>query len=131
MAIADKLDENGKKVFGKSDLYLTFRDDLLIVAIGPNAKDALKKAVASKPADVGVFRAQVSHVADRAADRGQRPGAGGGPGGGREGVRQGRGRKADVLKVSIDGGDSLKIKITAQGKAIQFLAEVGAGKKEQ
>jgi hypothetical protein len=130
VAIADKLDENGKKVFGTSDLYLTFRDDLLIVAIGPNAKDALKKAVASKPADVGVFRAQVhmSRIAPLAGDNAQELAAARAAA---EKVFGKGGGKADVLKVSIDGGDSLKIKITAQGKAIQFLAEVGAGKKEQ
>jgi hypothetical protein len=130
VAIADKLDENGKKVFGKSDLYLTFRDDLLIVAIGPNAKDALKKAVASKPADVGVFRAQVhmSRIAPLAGDNAQELAAAKAAA---EKVFGKGGGKADVLKFSIDGGDSLKVRITAQGKAIQFLAEVGAGKKEQ
>jgi hypothetical protein len=43
------------------------------------------------------------------------------------------GSKADQIKFSIDGGDSLKLKLSAQGKAIQFLVEVGteeAGKKK-
>ena len=47
-----------------------------------------------------------------------------------------RNGQADVIKFSIDGGDSLKVKISAQGKAIQFLGEARAGaeagnKKEQ
>jgi hypothetical protein len=130
VAIADKLEENAKKVFGKSDLYLTFRDDLLIVAMGPGAKDALKTAVASKRADVGVFRAQVhmSRVAPLVGDNAEELAAAKTAA---EKVFGKGGSKADVLKFSIDGGDSLKIRITAQGKAIQFLAEVGAGKKDQ
>jgi hypothetical protein len=86
--------------------------------------------VASKPADVGVFRAQVhmSRIAPLAGDNAQELAAARAAA---EKVFGKGGGKADVLKVSIDGGDSLKIKITAQGKAIQFLAEVGAGKKEQ
>jgi hypothetical protein len=130
VAIADKLEENGKKVFGKSDLYLTFRDDLLIVAMGPGAKDALKTAVASKPADVGVFRAQVhmARVAPLVGDNAEELAAAKTAA---EKVFGKGGSKADVLKFSVDGGDSLKIRITAQGKAIQFLAEVGAGKKDQ
>jgi len=131
-AVADTLDENARKVFGKSDLYFTFRDDLLVLAVGPGAKDALKRAVASKPADVGVFRAQVhmSRIAPLAGDNAHELAAAKAAA---EKVFGKGGSKADVLKFSIDGGDSLKVRIVAQGKAIQFLAEVGAAnqKKEQ
>jgi len=129
VVVADKLDDNAKKVFGKSDLYLTFRDDLLIVAMGPGAKDALKTAVASKPADVGVFRAQVhmARIAPLAGDNAEELAAAKAAA---EKVFGKGGSKADVIKFSIDGGDSLKVKVSAQGKAIQFLAELGAGKKD-
>jgi len=135
VVVADKLDENAQKVFGKSDLYLTFRDDLLVVAMGPNAKDVLAKAVASKPADVGVFRAQVhlSRIAPLAGENAQELSAAKAAA---EKVFGKGGGQADVIKFSIDGGDSLKVKLSAQGKAIQFLAEVGtaaeaAKKKDQ
>jgi hypothetical protein len=129
VVLADKLDENGQKVFGKSDLYLAFRDDLMVVTMGPNAKDAIKKAVASKPADVGVFRTQIalSRLAAIMGDNAQELAAAKTAA---EKVFGKGGSKADMVKFSIEGGDSLKIKIAAQGKAIQFLAEVGAGKKE-
>ncbi|HKA06850.1 MAG TPA: hypothetical protein VKD71_06295 [Gemmataceae bacterium] len=130
--IADQIDAKGQKVIGKSDLYFTFRDDLIVLAIGPQAKPVLEKAVASKPADVGVLRLQVAlsrivpimgedaqelAAARKAAEKVFGKGAG----------------KADLIKFSIDGGDSLKIKLSAQGKAIQFLAEVGVNqaKKDQ
>jgi len=129
VAVADKLDENAQKAFGKSDLYLSFRDDLLVLTMGPNAKETIKKAVASTPADVGVFRVQVSlaRIAPMVGENAQELSAAKkaaekvfGKGGG----------KADMIKFAIDGGDSLKVTVSAQGKAIQFLAELGAGKKE-
>src|SRR5207237_9542234 len=129
--VADQLDANAQKVFGKSDLYLTFRDDLLVVAVGPDAKAVLKKAVASKPADVGTLHAQVSlaRVVPIMGDDAQELAAA------RKAAEKvfgkGTGSKADALRFSIDGGDSLKVKIAIQGKAIQFLAEVAAGKKDQ
>jgi hypothetical protein len=130
LAVADKADENARKVFGKSDAYLAFRDDLLVAAMGPAAKDAVKKAIASKPADVGVFRAQValSRIAPLVGENAQELSAAKAAA---EKVFGKGGSKADVLKFSIDGGDSLKIKMSAQGKAIQFLAELGVGKKDQ
>jgi hypothetical protein len=130
VAVADHLDANATKVFGKSDLYLTFRDDLLVLAVGPGAKDAIKKAVASKPADVGVFRTEVhlARVVPLAGENAQELAAAKAAA---EKVFGKGGSKADVIKFSIDGGDSLKVKVSAQGKAIQFLAEVGAGRQKK
>lgn len=123
-------DANAAKVFGKSDVYLTFRDDLMVVAVGPDAKALLTKAVQSKPADVGVFRLQVStsRIAALVGDNAEQLAAAKAAA---EKVFGKGGSKADVIKFSIDGGDSLKIKIAAQGKAIQFLSEVGAGAEKK
>jgi hypothetical protein len=128
--IADHLDADAQKVFGKSNMLLTFRDDLLVVAIGPDAKGALSKAVASKPADVGVLRAQVSlaRIVPVMGENAQELAAA------RKAAEKvfgkATGAKADAIRFSIDGGDSLKVKIAIQGKAIQFLAEVAGAKKE-
>ncbi|HJZ93406.1 MAG TPA: hypothetical protein VKE40_21190 [Gemmataceae bacterium] len=118
------MDEKGQKLLGKSDLYVMFRDDMLLAAIGPSAKETLKKAAASKPADVGVFQAQAAlsklvpvigddagklAAAKKAAEKVFGKGAAG----------------ADTIRFAVEGGDSLKVKIAAKGKAIQFLAELG------
>jgi hypothetical protein len=127
--IADQIDEKGQKVIGKNDLHIVFRDDLMLAAIGPQAKDLLKKALDSKPADVGVARVSVSlarivpilgenaeelatakKVAEKVFGKGT--------------------SKADEIRFSIEGGDSLKIKLMAKGKAIQFLAELGGMEKQ-
>ena len=126
--IAEHIDEKGEKLLGKSDLYFTFRDDLLLVAVGPQAKSALEKAMSSKPTDVGVLRLQVamSRVAPLVGENAEELAAA------RKAAEKvfGKGAgKADVIKISIDGGDSLKIKVSAQGKAIQFFTELEAAKK--
>ncbi len=41
------------------------------------------------------------------------------------------GSQADTVRFSIAGGDSLKVKLAAKGKAIRFLAEVGAAQDKQ
>jgi hypothetical protein len=126
--IADQIDEKGQKVLGKSDLYLAFRDDLLVLAIGPNAKDALKRAIASQPADVGVLNVQVSLsrivpiMGDNAEELAAAKAAA-------EKVFGKGGSQADSIRFSIEGGDSLKVKAAAKGKAIRFLAEVGSAQK--
>ena len=130
--LADQFEKEPKaaKVFGKSDAYLAFRDDLLVVAIGAGAKEAVKKAVASKPADIGIVRLQV-HMARLAALMGDDAQQLAAAKAAAEKVFGKGGSKADLIKFSIDGGDSLKLKVSAHGKAIQFLAEVGVGGKEK
>lgn len=132
VVVADELgkDANAAKIFGKSDAYLAFRDDLVVVAVGPGAKDAVKKAVASKPADVGISRLQI-RLARLAAMMGEDAQELAAVKAAAEKVFGPGGSKADLIKFSIDGGDSLKLKLSAQGKAIQFLAEVGAATQKK
>jgi predicted RNA-binding protein YlqC (UPF0109 family) len=128
--IADQIDEKAQKVLGKSDLYLAFRDDLLVMAVGPNAKDALKRAIASQPADVGVFNFQVSlsRIVPIMGDNAQELAAAKAAA---EKVFGKGGSQADTIRFSIEGGDSLKVKAAAKGKAIRFLAEVGANQQKK
>lgn len=127
--IADQIDEKGQKVLGKSDLYAAFRDDLLVLAIGPNAKDAIKRAIASQPADVGVLNVQValSRIVPIMGDNAQELAAAKAAA---EKVFGKGAAQADTIRFSIEGGDSLKIKAMAKGKAIRFLAEVGGNQKK-
>jgi hypothetical protein len=130
--LSEHLDEQGRKILGKSDLHLMFRDDLMVAAIGPGAVEALKRAATSQPADVGVTQLQVhlnrfvpvlgENAEQLAAARAAAEKVFG------KGVS-----KADTIRFSIEGGTSLKAKIAAKGKAIQFLAEYGVAieKKDQ
>ena len=116
--------EKGQKVFGPSDLHLTFRDDLMILAFGPEAKNALKKAVNSKPSDVGLTQFQVSlarfvpavsESADEAAIA-KKVAA--------EVFEKGSAAGSDTITLSLEGGSSLKLKFSAKGKALVFLGKL-------
>lgn len=128
--LSDIIDEKGQKVVGKNDLHFVFRDDLVLLAIGPKAKDVLTKALASKPADVGVVQLSVSLsrivaiIGDNAEQLENAKKAA-------EKIFGKGGSKADVIRFSVEGGDSLKIKLMAKGKAIQFLVEMGAASRKE
>lgn len=123
------LDEKATKVFGKADLHLSFRDDLLVVGFGPDAKAAVAKAIASKPADVGVAHVKVAFgriatlVGDNAEELAAAKAAA-------KKVFGDKPTKDDTFEFSITGGENLKVKIGIKGKAIQFLAETAGAKKK-
>jgi hypothetical protein len=127
---ADFMDANGEKVVGKSDLHVVFKDNMILAAIGPRAKEVLKKAVASKPADVGVaqFGVKLSRIVPILGDNAQQLAAA------KKAAEKvfGKGAgKADEIRFSVEGGESLKIKLMAKGKAIAFLVEMGLKAKDQ
>ena len=53
-------DENSKKVFGAWAPYVAFKDDAMLVAVGPDALKALKDAVALQPAAGPVVNVNVA-----------------------------------------------------------------------
>ncbi len=129
LKIGDFVPEEAQKSFGKSDVYLTFRDDLAIVAFGVDGKAAIKKAVASKAVDAGVFKMEVAlaKLVPAVAESAKEAAA-------TKKLAEkifGDSKKSDTIKVSIEGGDSLKIKIAAQGKALKFLAAMGEARKNK
>ena len=48
---------DAEKVIGKSDLHVVFKDNMILAAVGPRAKELLKKAVAgmAKDADLVIY----------------------------------------------------------------------------
>ena len=96
---------------------------------GPNAKDAIQKAVASKPADVGVFQFQASlaRIAPIIGDNAQQLAAARAAA---EKVFGKGGSQADVIKFSIEGGRQPEDQGLGQGQGDPFLAEVGANEKK-
>ncbi len=117
-------DEKLVKVFGKSDGYLAFRDDVLLIAFGADAKETLIKALATKPASGGVLTFDISLgrivplVGDTAEEAAKA----------KEIATKifGKDPKADHIRMSIEGGSSFKVRLAAQGKAISFLTQLGA-----
>jgi hypothetical protein len=122
----DNPDPNAEKLLGDTSLYFAFRDDAAFIATGDKALDALKAALAATPKPGAVFQLNASvaqliplmqgvnqQVAEAAAKKAFK--------------EQG----SDRVRISIEGGDTLKLKATAKTALLQFLGEVVAAQKGQ
>ena len=127
--VGDMVPQNLVTFLGKSDAWLAFRDDLLVVAVGPDAKEAVKKAAAAKPSTSPKLMELEVSVAKLAGLLGDTP----------EEKKAsaaaalkvfGKEPKGDVVNVTLAGGDTLSLKISAKAKLVEFLGEMGKGQKK-
>ena len=122
------LDDNAKKLFGESDIWLAFRDDAVLISFGPKGKDALKEALKAAPATGSLAKIEVSvsrliALADlqagkdgKAAKKAAEKVFGKNPNGG------------DTVVLTVDGGESLRIRAALKGKVIKFIVEADKAK---
>ena len=102
-------------------------DDAVVVAVGPNAKEILKKAVSASPAPASLLKMEFSvsrlvalskaydaEASKRAAKKvfGDNP------------------KTDDTFTLSVEGGDKLRVNLAVKGKVVQFFAELDKAKKE-
>jgi len=117
--VQDKYDAKAREVLGDNPLYLAFRDDALFLAVGEGALGALKKALVAPPAVAPPFQATVA-VARLAKFLAKA----GGP------DVTFPGTDAGTVRLSIEGGSSLRLRLTSQLSVVQFfsrLANSGQG----
>ncbi|MFL5339718.1 MAG: hypothetical protein ACJ8F7_06075 [Gemmataceae bacterium] len=118
----DEKDEGAKKVFGTSGVYIAFRDDALLVTLGPDALKALKGAVELKAAagPVANVTAAVGKLAgmdtgDKNAQKAAKEIFGNAPAG------------SDTIALTVEMGDSAKLKLTVKGKIVELIAKSQKG----
>ncbi len=123
--IKDQADEKLKRVVGDSDLWLALRDDVLVYAIGPNAKEMLKSALKATPTTGSVVRMEVS-VARLVALADTQDAAAA-----KKAASQifGNDTTGDTVSLTVDGGDGLRSKFVVKGKVIRFAAAMDKAKK--
>ena len=113
----DKGDANTVKTLGEdSTVYFAFRDDAVLIARGEEALDALKEALTAKPkagATVGL-EASMSRLATGANN--QMPGAADAA---KQAFKDG---KKDKVRISLEGGKALTIKLSMDAPVITFSA---------
>jgi hypothetical protein len=115
--IQEKYDEKARAVFGDNPLYLAFRDDALFVAAGEDALAALKKALAAAPAVAPPFQLNVS-----VARLAKLLTTAGGPDVSFPGTDPGN------VTLSIEGGSSLRLRLSAQLSVVQFFSNIANSK---
>jgi hypothetical protein len=111
--IQDKYDAKAREVLGDNPLYLAFRDDALFIAVGADALPALKKAVSAAPAVAPPLQVTVS-----VARLAKFLSAAGGP------DVTFPGTDAGNVTVSIEGGSSLRLRLSAQLSVVQFFSNI-------
>ena len=121
-------------MLGDNDVWLAFRDDLMVAVIGPDYKDVLKTAIKSKPAKAPIVKFEVS-IAKllplmEAAPNGDK-------------LKKlaeetfGKSGGGDKIYLTIEGGESIKFRVALKGKALKFIVTaakegmLGEGEKDK
>lgn len=118
-----------EEAFGTKNIWVGFADDRLLLGVEPEGK-AVRAAAKADPAPSAVLSAEVSvarvaslvekelapaalkELTDEVFDSTSSPGK-------------------DTMRLSLDGGDRLSLKLTMKGKAVKFLALLDQRKKKQ
>ncbi len=124
--IKDKLDDKARKLVGETDVWFAFRDDALFVALGPMAKEALKDALGKEPAAASLFKMEFSvgrllPLAEVDNEKAAKKAA-------KEAF--GDNLTGDTFTLSVDAGNSLRLRAAVKGKVIKFVAAMEKAKKE-
>jgi hypothetical protein len=114
-----RTDEEWRRIFGDSPLHFAFRNDAVLVAMGPDALGVLKDALAVTPTMGKVTDLQfaVSRLAPLSKDR---------RGEAKEIARRVfTDDRDDRFRLTLEGGQALKLRLAMKTKLIEFFSRVG------
>ncbi len=120
------IDENARKIFGESDACIAFRDDMIVVAFGPDYKDAIKAVLLGKPVEGPLVKFSVNgykitpllSASDPTAAKIAKEMFGKNP-------------DAESFYVTIEAGNSLKVRVAVKGQMIKFGMAMDKAKKNR
>ncbi len=114
------MDEKSKLLFGENSLYVAFRNDAWFLAAGDGGLAVLKEALTTKPKEGPQFQFETSikrlspalerenkDVAKFLADA------------------FGKGEDNDKIRLSVEGGKSLRARFVVKTQVIKFFADLG------
>ncbi|HWG45393.1 MAG TPA: hypothetical protein VN688_21700 [Gemmataceae bacterium] len=115
----DKNDKNTKETFGDNPVYFAVREDALLVGMGDKGLSALKEAVAAEPkaSKVMEFEMALSQFAPlMVKDNKSAPAV----------AKKvfADGKDNDKVRISIEGGKVLKLRLSIKGQAVTFFNEL-------
>jgi hypothetical protein len=117
-----KVDAGARRAFGDNPLYLAFRDDVLLLAAGEKGLNALKETLAIAPTTGKVMELQVAvaRLAPLAEDKATP-----------EIARKvfGDDKDSDRLRLTLEGGKTLTLRLSMKAKLIEYANQVGQAKK--
>lgn len=118
-----KLKSGTRRMLGDNPIYLAFGENVLLLGAGEKGFDALKEALATTPGTGKVLELQmsVSKMVTLFDDPKQAAAA-----------RQvfGDGKGEDRLRLSVEGGDALTLRLSLKAKLIDYIHRVEKAKKQ-
>jgi hypothetical protein len=123
-AVPDKVDEHTRKTLGDNPVYFAFRDDTLLVSGGAKGLEAIKEVVNASPAAGKILQLDVAvaRIASRMADEHKEAPA--------IAKRTFKGDD-DTLRITLEGGETLKLSLNMKAQLVKFFAELGEATKEK
>jgi hypothetical protein len=112
-----EVDAKMAEVFGNNPVYLAIRDDAILVALGEKGLDAIKEAAAATPKAGRIFGVEASIARLAPLLEKEHKGA-------VDAAAKAFGKQSDNdrVRVVIEGGDVLQIKLTARAQVLKFAA---------
>lgn len=111
-----------KRTVGEHPLYFAFRDDVLLIGAGPKGLGALKDALKAAPAagkviDLQLALRRLAPLTDNAAFA--------------DIAREvfGDDKNADRLRLTLEGGDALTLRLSVKAKLLDYINRVEKEKK--
>jgi hypothetical protein len=113
-----KMDPDARRAFGDDPVYLAFRDDAVLFTVGPGGLGLIKEALTVAPMTGKVMELQVaaSRLAPLAKERAAQDIARDVFGGDKDG---------DWLRLTLEGGNAMKLQLSLTTKLIEFASRIG------
>ncbi|HEV8063128.1 MAG TPA: hypothetical protein VGP68_24820 [Gemmataceae bacterium] len=117
--VASTFDANARKILGDNPIYFSFRKDAVFLVLGDNGLAALGEAIQGSPAAAPLVRGTLNLKGLVPLMKQSDPRA--------EGLAKDAFSKAgdDAITFTVQGGDSLQMRLEAKGPVIKFMAGMG------
>jgi hypothetical protein len=117
------LDDEARRAFGDNPLYLAFRDDAVFFTAGSRGLALLKQALAVAPVTTGEMM-ELQIAVSRLAPLNKVTAA-------QEIARDvfGDDRNGDRLRLTLEGGNALKLRLSMTAKLIEYVSRIGRAMK--
>jgi hypothetical protein len=123
--ISADLDAEAKALFGDKPAYLAVRKDAILLTMGPDALNAMKGAIALKPQKGKAISFEVSLARMAPLMEKETPGA--------TMIAEeafGKLKDADKIRLTLEGGDSVKLRLSMKTQIIKFGVLMDEAKKK-
>lgn len=121
------VDEKTKKMFGEGPMYVALRGDAAVVAMGEEALEKLKSALASKPARTGVFLLEGSLERLAGLMAIVSPEMKAAPEAAKEAFKGGGGR----VRLAVTGGERLTARLSVQTAVLTYAGLLDKARKKK